>query len=225
MVIWFLNTINIPANHRQKRLLPMEPNLRSKIEATRVDAEMIKKYAHAEACFRSCQDYLNLYLKEKVEWKTPKSRAFLTAAIIEYAKPFKNSHAVDKIDASIVPQRYRDLHELLIKSRDKYLAHIDKNGLEKPEREFHRVHIVKRGRSIYTDVESPRIPPIHIHSIISLSTELRKKSLYYLQKHLKKYHKHFLKSKGDKNWEIKIEKKFCGFFPAENNELTNIEWE
>ena len=202
----------------------MQPLFRSMIDATKEDAEMIKKYAHAEACFKSCKDYLNLYIDEKVEWKSHKSRALLTTAIIEYAKTFKNSYAVAKIDASIIPTKYKVLHETLIGSRDKYLTHIDKHGLETPDREFHRVHIVKRGTTISTDVESPRIPLKYIKPIILLATELRDKSSYHLQKSLKKYQKHFYRYKGNINWELKIGKEFCGFVPVDSHELTSIEW-
>ena len=196
-----------------------------KIEVEKDDGIMLKKYAHAEICFQSCVDYLNLYFDEKVEWRSAKSRALLTAAIVEYAKPFKKSHAVDKIDQSIIPTEYKRLHDMLIKSRDKYIAHIDKHGLEDPDREFHRIHVVKEGSIIYIDTESPRIPLNSIEPMRLLASELKNKSYYYRQKYLKKYEKRMFRCKGNINWELKIEKEFCGFLPVSRKKLTNIEWE
>ena len=195
-----------------------------KIEVEKNDGLMLKKYAHAEICFRSCVDYLNLYFDEKVEWRSAKSRALLTAAIIEYAKPFKKSYAADKIDQSIIPAEYTRLHDILIKSRDKYIAHIDKHGLEDPDREFHRIHVIKKGPKIDIDIESPRIPPNLIEPMKRLASKLKDKSYYYRQKYLKKYEKRMFRYKGNINWELKIENEFCGFIPVNQKELTNIEW-
>ena len=196
-----------------------------KIEIEKNDAVMLKKYAHAEICFNSCAEYLNLYFDENVKWRSAKSRALITAAIIEYAKPFKKSYAVDKIDDSIVPPEYIELHEMLIKSRDKYAAHMDKGGLENPDREFHRVHVIKKGPVIYIDIESPRITINSIEPMKRLAVILKEKSFYYRQKYLRKYEKKMFRCKGDMDWELKIGKEFCGFIPVNRRELTSIEWD
>ena len=196
-----------------------------KIEVEKDDDVMLKKYAHAEICFQSCVDYLNLYFDEKIEWRSAKSRAILIAAIIEYAKPFKKSYAVDKIDHSIIPTEYARLHDMLIKSRDKYIAHTDKHGLEDPDREFHRIHVIMEGSKIYIDIESPRIPINSIEPMKRLALQLKNKSYYYRQKYFKKFEKKMFRCKGNINWELKIEKEFCGFIPVNHKELTYIEWE
>jgi len=196
-----------------------------KIEINKNDAVMLKKYAHAEICFRSCIEYLDLYFDEHVEWKSAKSRALITAAIIEYAKPFKKSHAVEKIDDSIVPSEYIELHEMLIKSRDKYAAHMDNCGLENPDREFHRIHVIKKDSVIYIDIESPRFTLNSLEPMKRLAITLKEKSYYYRQKYLKKFEKKMFRCKGNMDWELKVGKEFCGFMPVAHRELTSIEWD
>ena len=140
-----------------------------KIEFKEDDAAMLKKYAHAEICFKLCADYIDVYIEESVRWKSAKSRALITAAIIEYAKPFKKSYAVDKIDESIIPSEYAHVHKMLIKSRDKYAAHMDNRGLDNPDREFHRIQVIKKDSAIYIDIESPRVKPDSLKHINSLA--------------------------------------------------------
>ncbi|MCF8049785.1 MAG: hypothetical protein K9L59_01005 [Desulfobacterales bacterium] len=195
-----------------------------KIQFDKEDAAMLKKYAHAEICFKSCAEYLDVFLKENVPWESAKSRALLTAAIIEYAKPFKKSNAVERIDDSIIPSEYEQVHKMMIKSRDKYAAHMDKHGLDNPEREFHRVQVIKRGAIIYIDIESPRIKRNSIEHIMRLSTILQEKAEYHRQKYLNKYKKKMFKCKGSINWELKIGDDFCGLAPIDPNQVTNIEW-
>ena len=196
-----------------------------KIKIEQDDCIMLKKYAHAEVCFQSCIDFLDLYINEHVEWKSPKSRALLSAAIIEYGKPFKKSRGIEKIDETIIPNEYLNLHDTLIKSRDKFVAHIDNRGLDDPDREFHRIHVTKEGSSIYIDIESPRLPPSLLQPMKRLASELMEKAKYYRQKYLTKYSRKMFNYKGNINWELKIDKEFCGLFPVNQNELTRIEWE
>jgi len=120
-----------------------------KIEIEKDDCVMLKKYAHAEVCFHSCEQYLNIYIDDKVKWKSAKSRALLSTAVIEYGKPFKKSRGGDKIDESIIPAKYKDLHDMLMKSRDKYVAHIDKKGVDNSHPEIHKIHLTKKGPAIY----------------------------------------------------------------------------
>ena len=195
-----------------------------KIEIEHDDGVMLKKYAHAEICFQSCVDYLELFSKEHVEWTSPKSRALLSAAIIEYGKPFKKSRGIDKIDDAIIPEKYKELHDKLIKSRDKFVAHIDNCGIEETDREFHRIHLIKKGSTIFIDIESPRLPENLISPMKNLSKELREKASYYRQKYLKKYSKKMFDQKGDINWELEVGETFCGLLPVTDSELTEIEW-
>ena len=196
-----------------------------KIQIEQDDFIMLRKYAHAEVCFQSCIEYLDLYKNENVDWKSSKYRALLSAAIIEYGKPFKRSRGIEKIDDTIAPIEYRNLHDKLIKSRDKFVAHLDNSGLEDPDREFHRIHVIKEGSSICIDIESPRLPPSLLKPMKRLASELMKKVKYYRQKYLKKYSRKMFNYKGNINWELRIDKEFCGLFPVNQNELTHIEWE
>lgn len=196
-----------------------------KIEFKEGDAAMLKKYAHAEICFKLCADYIDVYIQENVQWESAKSRALITAAIIEYAKPFKKSYAVDKIEESIVPPEYDHVHKMLIKSRDKYVAHMDSRGLDIPDREFHRVQVIKKGSTIYIDIESPRVKPNTLEHIKTLARKLQEKSKYYRQKYLNKYSKRMFKCEGDVSWELKVEKGFNGLVPIATNQLTSTEWE
>ena len=196
-----------------------------KIEIEKDECLMLKKYAHAEICFHNCAEYLNLYFDEQVQWTSIKSRALLTAATIEYAKPFKKSRGIEKIDESIIPAKYEKLHGTLIKSRDKYIAHLDKRGLENPDREFHRIHLIKKGSVIDIQVESPRMPLHLIKQMKLLALELEKKSKYHWQKYIKKNQKKMFAIRGDIIWELRIGNDFCGLVPVGKEDLTKYEWE
>jgi len=57
--------------------------------------------------------------------------ALSTTALVFYARPFKQDSEV-KLDKALVPAEFTDLHEDIIRYRDKVIAHRDVKGPETP---------------------------------------------------------------------------------------------
>lgn len=71
-------------------------------------------------------DYL---LKHEPHVAGPTHRALMTAILTNYGRPFHKNHGVGKLDASIVPAEFHDLHQQLVRERDKVHAHSDAQGI------------------------------------------------------------------------------------------------
>jgi hypothetical protein len=106
----------------------------------------------------------------------------LCGAVVAYARPFKQQREWARLPILVVPERYRDIHNVLIVTRDKMFAHTDAKGLLASEGEFNSIrYCVERGKA------TMRVPNFGLTeealvSICELSRILITKAEYHTQK-------------------------------------------
>lgn len=93
-----------------------------------------QNYIHLEYCSRDLNSSWRTLHLVKQNTESPLASAALCYAIIEYARPFKRSYGIIpsetnsrilKLNESIIPSEYMELHAGLIGKRDQLLAHSD----------------------------------------------------------------------------------------------------
>lgn len=85
-------------------------------------------------------DYL---LKHTPHVAGPTHRTFLTAIITNYGRPFRRNNGVGRLDESIVPSEFRDLHRQLVSERDKVHAHTDADGIPTPIGNANQIRLLR----------------------------------------------------------------------------------
>lgn len=94
-------------------------------------AEDIKKLwlmNHAHMAFLSVYEASSHIVKNDLKYGDGLFYPLFTSIVINYARPFKRSKIVGKLVEELVPQKSKDLHNLLILIRDTLVAHSDGDG-------------------------------------------------------------------------------------------------
>ncbi|MBW2569870.1 MAG: hypothetical protein JRE47_11040 [Deltaproteobacteria bacterium] len=181
------------------------------------DRRQFALFAHATQCFRYCVEACDYVKEHNLKMSDFLYKPLSEWAITEYGKPFKKSRGLGKIPEKMIPQRHIELHEFILRVRDKMVAHVDTIGLENPEHGFHKVRLERTMRNFNYIVEAPRVRPQKIEQLRILAKKLEEKSHYHATKHVKKLSK-IVKGKGLGEFLIDIEKSEGGITKLKDKE-------
>jgi len=98
---------------------------------------------YAMDAFKKCILCCESMLKYRI---TPAEFAYLPmiiAVLTMYGKPFHRNVGVGKLDDGFVPPAYKDLHELMIRDRDKIHAHSDAKGKDSRIGNANEVYLIR----------------------------------------------------------------------------------
>jgi hypothetical protein len=94
------------------------------------DAKLLWKMFYAGQSFEHARAAAEYVLKENISADNAIFYPLMTAVYVLYGKPFRKSHGVGCLDEKLIPLKYQELHQDLMKHRDKILAHSDASGFE-----------------------------------------------------------------------------------------------
>ncbi len=137
-------------------------------------------------CIRCCESLLE-------QGVTPSNFAYLTtiiAILTMYGKPFHfNRGGVGKLDERFVPLAHKNLHELMIRDRDKIHAHVDAKDIETEIGNANQIRLVRSEKEkgfAWTVPTSVSFGESEIQEIILLCKALIEKLDYHTTKYEKK---------------------------------------
>jgi hypothetical protein len=90
--------------------------------------EQEEHFVHFVSCITWLNNAWRLLNTIHTQPENPLVRPAFRFALVEYCKPYKPSHGINKkfkLDTSLIPQEYLPLHERIITSRDQLHAHSD----------------------------------------------------------------------------------------------------
>lgn len=79
--------------------------------------------------FRNVVSACEYLLETEFHVAGPMHRRTMTAILALYGQPFHNSRGIGKLDQTLIPAEYLDLHHELMQHRDKIHAHLDSEGI------------------------------------------------------------------------------------------------
>lgn len=90
--------------------------------------EQEERFVHFVSCITWLNNAWRLLGTIHTQPKNPLRGPAFRFALVEYCKPYKLSHGINKkfkLDTLLIPQEYLQLHERIISSRDQIHAHVD----------------------------------------------------------------------------------------------------
>jgi hypothetical protein len=94
-------------------------------EHTLEDRKLLWRMFFAQAAFDSAAQAMQLLIEQNLTNDHAAYQPLVTAAVITYGRPFKQSHRVGRLPEDMVPDEFKDTHGGLIMMRDKFMAHTD----------------------------------------------------------------------------------------------------
>lgn len=188
------------------------------------DRKKLVLFAHATQCFRYCVQACEYAEKHNLNLSDFQYKPISEWAVIEYGKPFKTSRGLGKVPCEIIPQGQTELHEFILRIRDKMIAHIDTKGLESEEHRFHKVRIEITQTGLNYIVETPRILPKELLQLKNLAKKLEEKSHYHVTKLIKKFSKK-VSNIGIGEYLVDIEEPDGGFTKLTDAQKAKLYWD
>jgi hypothetical protein len=111
----------------------------------------------------------------------------IVAILTMYGKPFHRNVGVGKLDDIFVPEAYKDLHQLMIRDRDKIHAHSDAKGITTNIGNANQIRLIRNEKGFMWSVPtSVSYGKAEIENVIALCKALIRKLDYYTTKYEKK---------------------------------------
>ncbi len=181
-------------------------------------------FSHATQCFRYCVQACEYAEKHNLDLSNFQYKPISEWAVIEYGKPFKFSRGLGKLPNEIIPQDQTELHEFVLRIRDKMIAHIDTKGLESEGHRFNKVRLEITQTGLNYIVEAPRIMPQELVQLKNLAIKLEKTSHYHVTKFIKKISKK-VSSMGIGEYLVDIEEPDGGFTKLTDAQKAKLFWD
>lgn len=143
------------------------------------------KFAYARISFEETCHFSKILAESASAENATIRRALSYAIWTSYGRPFKQNQPV-RLSADLVPQEHRATHDLIIKIRDKIIAHRDlKNGLFSKDGDLvSSVQLDIRLKEIISvRTTSPIISDEDARKIFDLSNTMEEKMEYHLDKY------------------------------------------
>jgi hypothetical protein len=175
------------------------------------DAKLLWKMFYAGQSFEHARTAAEHVLKENISADNVILYPLMTAVYVLYGKPFKKSHGVGCLGEELIPSQYQELHQNLLKHRDKILAHSDSNGFEWFDvGQVNQVRLVRRPTDKSLICSQLQANPALLPHIISLCLELQKQVEAKKRELFKQYEKYVPAQAGE--YVLNIEDSSDDFF-------------
>jgi hypothetical protein len=135
-------------------------------------------------CIRCCESLLEDGIKPSDPYYLP----MITGILTMYGKSFHRNWGVGKLDDIIIPEAHKNLHEVMIRDRDKIHAHADAEGIDTWFGNANQVRLIKNNESGFSWFvpTSLSFDEDEIKNIIELCQALIMKLDYHTTKYEKK---------------------------------------
>jgi len=168
------------------------------------------KFQHASITFVAANQLCEQIINQKIITGHPLFTSLMTALHILYGRPFKQRAAV-RLSEDVVPEEYKDTHEVLKSMRDQIYAHMDVDGMKTIENNYSinkiRVSIKDGDVQFGMTMAFPR--EAQIEKIRDLTNTLSEKTRYHADKI---WRRHFKSSYvPDNDYEVNLSKENDAF--------------
>ena len=157
-------------------------------KATLQERRLFAVRIHASYAFETVVNVCRHILETPIPIVAPSYGSLIVAIYTTYGRPFTNCWGFGKLDADLIPNDQKDLHDNLMTLRDKLYAHADKDIIHDDYGPMNDIRISISPEGVFHVWTQPvQATPAQVKRILSLASTMHKKMEYWTGRFTSKY--------------------------------------